>query len=84
MTEPGVKRFVTISEYQRQTGLSYPTVKNALENGSLRGIRTEAGHWKIDTQADGNKDVSAIIRRLDAQDQLLNALCAHLGVKTGR
>ena len=42
------KQFVPIAEYQRMTGLSYPTIKNALETGQLRGIKTEAGHWKID------------------------------------
>ena len=56
------KRFVAIAEYQRITGLSYQTVKNALETGQLRGVRTEAGHWKIDTQADGNPDISALAR----------------------
>ena len=75
------KRFVTLAEYQRMTGLSYPTVKNALETGELRGIRTEAGYWKIDVEVDGNTDVSILARRLDGVEGMLEALCCHLGVK---
>jgi len=81
---PGTRRFVTIADYQRQTGLSYPTIKKALETGQLRGIRTEAGYWKIDIQADGKTDISAILQRLDVQECLLRALCEHLGMKLGR
>ena len=77
------KRFIPIAEYQRQTGLSYQTVKHALDTGELRGVRTESGHWKIDTHADGNSDLSALIDRLDNQERLLSSLCAHLGVKVG-
>ena len=75
-----MKRFVAIAEYQRISGLSYPTIKNALETGQLKGVRTEAGHWKIDTQDRGGADFSAITKRLDEQGQMLKALCGHLGV----
>ena len=74
------KRFVTIAEYQRITGLSYQTVKNALDTGQLKGVRTEAGHWKVDTTDAGNKDATAIMERLDRQEQLLKSLCRHLGL----
>ncbi|MDR1892033.1 MAG: hypothetical protein LBQ48_03370 [Oscillospiraceae bacterium] len=67
------KRFVTIAEYQRLSGLSYPTVKNALETGQLKGVKTEAGHWKIDTQDAGNTDTSVIVKRLDEAERLLKA-----------
>ena len=74
------KRFVTIAEYQRITGLSYPTIKNALDTGQLRGIQTEAGHWKIDVNDTGNKDATAIMEQLNEQGRLLKALCGHLGL----
>ena len=70
------KRFVTMSKFQRDTGLSYKTVKNALDTGQLKGIMTEAGHWKIDTHdSDSNRDAANIVARLDEQGQMLKALC---------
>lgn len=78
------KRFVPIAKYQRMTGLSYPTIKNALDTGQLKGIQTEAGHWKIDTEDVGNRDNAAILERLNEQGQLLKLLCRHLGVATER
>ena len=75
------KRFVTIAEYQRISGLSYPTVKNALETGQLKGVKTEAGHWKIDTQDAGSAETAVIVKRLDEAERMLKALCGHLGVR---
>jgi len=71
----GSKRYVTIAEYQRISGLSYPTIKSALERGELKGIRTESGHWKIDTVADTNPETAAILERLDKTEKMLTALC---------
>ena len=51
-----MKRYVTIAEYGRMTGLAYPTIKNACETGQLKAIRTEAGYWKIDTDNTENTD----------------------------
>ena len=75
-----MKKFVPIAEYTRMTGLSYPTVKNALETGQLKGIKTEAGHWKIDVSDTGDKVSAAIIEQLNEQGRLLKALCGHLGI----
>ena len=76
-----MKKFVPIAEYSRMTGLSYPTIKNALETGQLKGIKTEAGHWKIDASDTGGDTISAaIMERLDEQQKLLKALCGHLGL----
>ena len=74
------KRYVTIAEYQRQTGLSYQTIRRACESGELKTIKTTAGHFKIDTADTGNSPVAVIVERLDEQQQLLTALCQHLGV----
>ena len=74
------KRYVPIAEYQRMTGLSYPTVKNALETGQLNGIQTEAGHWKVDTADTSDGSISAIMERLGETERMLKALCGHLGV----
>jgi len=76
------RRYVPIAEYQRMTGLSYPTIKNALETGQLKGIRTEAGHWKIDVIDSGDKNTAAIMEQLSQQGQLLKQLCVHLGIRT--
>jgi hypothetical protein len=74
------KRYCTIAEYQRQTGLSYQTIKNALDNGELRGIRTTGGFWKVDMQADTNPDTAALLQKIDEQSKLLSNLCRHLGI----
>ena len=74
------KRFVSIAEYSKLTGLSYPTVKNALETKQIKGVQTEAGHWKIDISDTGNKDTVAIMEQLNEQGRLLKALCRHLGL----
>jgi len=68
-------RYVTIAEYGRITGLSYPTIKKAVEAGQLKGVQTETGKWKIDTNADMNNDRTALINRLDEQGRMLKALC---------
>jgi len=75
------KTFVPVAEYQRMTGLSYPTVKNALETGQLKGIRTEAGHWKVDVSDATNIDNAVIIQRLDGVERILKALCGHFGLR---
>jgi len=72
-----MKRYVTMAEYQRLHKLSYPTVKHGLETGQIRGIKTEAGHWKVDTAVDSNTDTAAIIERLESQERMLKALCKH-------
>jgi len=75
------KRFVTIAGFRRMTGLSYQTIKNALETRQLVGIKTEAGSWKIDTHAQDNKNATTVLAHLDEQRELLLALCGHLGIK---
>ena len=77
----GNKRFLTIAAFQRQTGLSYQTIRSALERGELNGLRTESGLWKIDTFSDSNPDLTALIARIDNQATMLAKLCQHLGVQ---
>ena len=74
------KRYVPIAEYARITKAHPQTVKHNLEAGILKGLITPAGHWRVDTQAD-NPEYSAIIERLDRQEQLIKALSNHFGVK---
>ena len=76
-----MKRYVAIAEYQRKTGLSYPTIKNALESGQLIGIKTEAGHWKVDLVTDGNADLMSVHGKLDGLERQIKALIEHLGVR---
>ena len=75
-----MKRFVSIAEYQRITGLSYSTVKNMIKNNQCSYIQTEAGHYKIDTVAGEELVLCDIIQQLDEQGQLLKKLCKHLGI----
>ena len=76
-----IKRFIPIAEYCRRSGLSYPTVKNALETGQLRGIQTEAGHWKVDMQADTNPEIAAIQSQLQSIEKAIGAICRQFNVK---
>jgi hypothetical protein len=74
------KRFVPLAEYQRLSGLSYSTVRFLCDSGQLRTIRTEGGLLRIDTKSNESADTTTIVKRLDDQARLLEALCAHLGV----
>ena len=81
MTHEATKRrFVSIEEYRRQYGGSYATIKAALDRGDLRGLRSEAGKWLVDTQAGNDLETREIIQRLDGQGKILAALAKHLGV----
>ena len=73
-------KLYSIARYMREYGGSYPTIKNALETGQLKGIRTESGHWRI-LVGEGSPEYSAIIERLDRQERLIKALSSHFGVK---
>jgi len=66
------KRFITIAEYQRQTGLSYATVRHMLATGQLNYITTECGHEKIDTK--DHTDASLIFKRLDRLEDIVRAI----------
>ena len=74
------KRYVPIAEYSRQTGLSYPTIKNAIETGQLKAIQTEAGHFKIDTAADTNPEINAIMSQLQGIEKAVSAICKQFNV----
>jgi len=78
-----MKRYVTIAEYQRQTGLSYATVRHMCNTGQIKYITCEGGNRKIDTMS--GVDLKMIIERLDCSDKkldksekLLTALCKQL------
>jgi len=72
-SNPKGKRFVTVSEYQRISGLSYKTVMHLLDTGKLKHIKTESGHCRIDTQAD--HDNTNIMDKIDETQKLVKALC---------
>lgn len=75
------KKYGSMVEGQKHYGVSYPTLKHALETGQIKGIKTEAGIWKVLLTDTEDKDVTAIIGRLYEQERLLKALCGHLGVR---
>ena len=72
------KRFIPMAEYQRISGLSYPTVKKALETGQLKGIKTECGHWRVDTQAD-SPEYSAIHGEIQELKTMVKTLLGVFG-----
>ena len=74
------KQFVTLAEYQRISGLSYATVNHLCKSGQLKTITTESGLRRIDMQSGESCDNLALVKRLDAQARMLEALCTHLGV----
>jgi len=74
------KRFVPISTYCKQSGLSYATVTHMLNSNQLNYITTESGQRRIDTKPTETEQ-GAVIARLDKQERLLKKLSAHLGVE---
>ena len=73
------KRFITINEYCKRTGLSYATVNHMLKDGQLSYITTEGGLRRIDTQNE-QPSMDVVLKRMDEQERLLKSLCGHLGV----
>ena len=83
MTEtiiPKSKRFVTITEYQRISGLSYEAVKHMLKSGQLAYITTNSGLKRIDTQSN-TVNAETLTKRIDTLEALMKAMCKHLNVK---
>ena len=74
------KRYVTIAEYGRMTGLSYPTILKNCKDGTLKSVQTEAGHYKIDVQAGGTSEIAAIAARLDELGETINAIAGRFGI----
>ena len=72
------KRYVSVAEYQRISGLSYPTVKKAIASGALKTVKTEAGHDRILLQAE-NSDYSAVLDELKQQKEMLKTLLGVFG-----
>lgn len=70
---PQDKRFVTIKQYCKISGLSYATVKHLMVSGQLNYITTERGLQRIDTREVGNE--IAVLEKLDKTEKMLAALC---------
>lgn len=68
------KRFVTISDYSKRTGLSYATINHMLKTGQLNYITTESGLRRIDTKSEG-ADSKVLMEKLDKTEKMLSALC---------
>ena len=71
-------KLYSIAKYMREYGGSYPTIKNALETGQLKGIKTETGHWRI-LVGDGSPDYSALLDELKQQKEMLRTLLGVFG-----
>ena len=77
------KRYVPIAQFQRISGLSFPTIRNALETGQLKGLKTDCGHWRVDTQADTSPELSAVMNRLQGIETAVKALCTQFREDVG-
>ena len=77
------KKFVPVSEFQRISGLSYPTVMGALERGELKGIKTESGHWRVKLENDNSSNIPDISERLQKIEQSIYALCKQFNTQIG-
>ena len=74
------KRFVSLAEYQRMSGLSFPTVKKAISNGEIKAVKTEGGHFRIDTQADKSPETAAIMEKLSGIEKAVQRLCGQFNL----
>ena len=68
------KRFVTVTEYQRISGLSYKTVMHMIRTGQLPHIKTESGQCRVDTQPNG-QNATILAEKMDDVQKCLKALC---------
>ena len=66
----------------RLTGLSRPTVRKGIEDGKIKAVRTEQGHYRINTANTTSPDTTAVINRLEGIEAAVMALCKQLGIKT--
>ena len=80
------KRYVSMSTYQKMTGLSYKTVKHLIETSQLKTIKTEAGNYRIDVVSNNSakaeielkKEISNLKDALRSTETMVKALCKHL------
>jgi len=79
---PKDKRFVSIRQYQRISGMSYDLIKFALDTNQLKAIKSECGHYKIDTQAEFGADISILMDKLNEMDRKISALTRQFNTAT--
>lgn len=48
-----MKRFISMSEYQKRYKMGAKTVKQKIYNGELKATKTEGGHYKIEVFDEG-------------------------------
>ena len=71
------RRFVPVAEYQRITGLSYKTIMHMIKTSQLRHIKTEGGHYRIDTQHN-SIETTILLDKLNEMQKQVTALCKQL------
>lgn len=74
-------RYMPVSQYMKLTKMSYPTIMKNLKSGMLQGIETEKGLWRVWVPDDSGANNGPLLERLERQEQMLEKLMAHLGVK---
>jgi len=69
------KRFVSVSEYQRLTGLGYKAVKHMIRTKQVPYIETECGKYKVDTSPINGTSDSEVMDKLNELQRQVYALC---------
>jgi len=73
------RRYVPVTVFAKQAGLSYATVNHLVDSGQIAYIVTEAGHRRIDTHPPSTV-AADVVKRLDRQERMLAALCKQFNV----
>ena len=81
-SDSNTKNFVSEAKYVRLTGLSRPTVRRGIEDGIIKAVRTEAGHYRVDTSTDTSPVTTDVAQRLGKIEQGVEALCKQFGIKS--
>ena len=68
-------RFVTVSAYQRISGLSYKTIMHMIKTNQITYIKTESGQYRIDTHSTSNNPNKELLDNINEIQRHVKALC---------
>jgi excisionase family DNA binding protein len=72
-------KFLTIPQYQKESGLSRKTIMKMIESGELIAVQTDGGQQRI--KVDIHPEIVAMRAEMEQMRGLLDNLCTHLGVR---
>lgn len=71
-------KFLTIPQYQKESGLSRPMIMKLIEAGELTATETDGGQWRIKIEI--HPEITAMRSEMEEMRGLIDNLCRHLGV----